>query len=287
MTIRSIPLITTPTPTLLSRARLFIQPTRSLATLAPDLLFPGLLQSETITPADEERMFGKYAEKLRKKGIQSISDLKKVLTETESKPSSNNSNENPDKPPQKPKPSTSGLPPTVKSLSSILNVEKISELNSEQISLLWTEYFAGKKALSGVIPADFYVQILERAKKFPVFVLPLPRDEGFEFFYMQFQGHQIFFTSLLEYQTNKESARPYLTVHHYTDLIDSKNIVLMMGEVTENVPVTLQDGQFLMYLMQEFYVTGSETKRQMLEAFHRDPAKFNYQEMVEMISRLE
>ncbi len=32
------------------------------------------------------------------------------------------------------------------------------------------------------------------------FVHPLPRDEGYEFFYSQFSGHRCFFTSLINYQ---------------------------------------------------------------------------------------
>ncbi|MPC90042.1 ATP synthase mitochondrial F1 complex assembly factor 1 [Portunus trituberculatus] len=36
--------------------------------------------------------------------------------------------------------------------------------------------------------------------KYSCFVLPLPRDKGYEFIILQFAGHEVHFTSLVNYQ---------------------------------------------------------------------------------------
>ena len=113
------------------------------------------------------------------------------------------------------------------------------------------------------------------------FILPLPRDKGFEFFLLQFQHpNQILFTSLHAYQTLGPACRPYLTLTHYPELRDSKGLVLMRGEVDGEVlgrELALADARILALYMQAYYVEPNERKKELLRIFHREPGKFNYQ----------
>ena len=79
------------------------------------------------------------------------------------------------------------------------------------------------------------------------FVYPLPRDEGYEFFFSEFSGVCCYFTSLINYQVSNSlslslslsllqhlsiacwqmyqaNAPVCLTLTHYTDLQESKGI---------------------------------------------------------------
>ncbi|KIO31174.1 hypothetical protein M407DRAFT_138887 [Tulasnella calospora MUT 4182] len=71
----------------------------------------------------------------------------------------------------------------VKPLSEFLNLAAIASKphTVEQISALWNLFHAsrsggtGRGFLSAVVPVESYNNMLERAKKYPMFVLPLPR----------------------------------------------------------------------------------------------------------------
>lgn len=115
----------------------------------------------------------------------------------------------------------------------------------------------------------------------------MPREEGVEFFFLQFNFHQVNFTSLLEYKTKGSEARPFLTLTHFTELEKSKGIVLMKGEINDD-PRMLDtaNAQFLTFALQQFYVTGSEDKLKLVEKFHKSPAEFNFQELIKSVETL-
>ncbi len=70
------------------------------------------------------------------------------------------------------------------------------------------------------------------------FLFPLPRKEGYEFVVVQFAGKEAHFTTLINFQAYNENAPECLTLVHYTDLADTKDIVLMVGEYDKNVMVS-------------------------------------------------
>jgi ATP synthase F1 complex assembly factor 1 len=115
----------------------------------------------------------------------------------------------------------------------------------------------------------------------------MPREEGVEFFFLQFNFHQCNFTSLLEYKTKGSEARPFLTLTHFTELEKSKGIVLMKGEINDE-PRMLDtaNAQFLTFALQQFYVTGGEEKLKLVEKFHKSPAEFDFQELIDAVERV-
>ena len=63
------------------------------------------------------------------------------------------------------------------------------------------------------------------------------------FHFIQFLGNEAHFTSLINFQAFNENAPECLTLVHYTDVAESKDIVLMVGEFDGNSLVS-QDQQF-------------------------------------------
>ncbi|KAJ1940017.1 hypothetical protein FBU59_003933, partial [Linderina macrospora] len=184
--------------------------------------------------------------------------------------------------------SANNLPPGVKSLDEIMRIDLLSDKTSEEVGHIWNQYHATKDTISAAIPASTYKDLLKTAAKNPLFVIPLPREEGVEFFFLQFDYHQVYFTSLLEYKTNTVSARPYLTLTHYTDLMDSKDVVLMRGELDDTSKmIDTSNAQYLALQMQQFYVIGGEEKRKILDKFNHKPEEFDYNELMEAAQKLE
>lgn len=147
----------------------------------------------------------------------------------------------------------------VKPLSSIMALDKLQDESAEKIKELWTGYHTLKNKLSAAIPVDVYTRLVAKARQYPQFVLPLPRTitsdadesiqpgetkQGYEMQFMEWgflpsasSKHlptTVLFTPLAEYKLRQEFAQPLLVLTHYTDLAESKGLVLMRGEITSN-----------------------------------------------------
>ncbi|RUS14472.1 ATP synthase mitochondrial F1 complex assembly factor 1, partial [Endogone sp. FLAS-F59071] len=110
---------------------------------------------------------------------------------------------------------------------------------------------------------------------------------GIEFYLLQFSYHQCVFTSLLEYKTKGAGARPYLTLTHYPDLLPTKGIVLMHGELADSPRVlSVADAQFLAFQVQQFYVSGGERKLRLVEKFHEKPDEFDHRVLLEELEKM-
>ncbi|KAK2461700.1 hypothetical protein APHAL10511_006163 [Amanita phalloides] len=167
----------------------------------------------------------------------------------------------------------------VKALSSILDVSRIiaTPHTAAQVSALWNTYHSSRSGGTGrgfvcaSIPVDIYKRMAAVGKKYPSFVVPVPRPQtnpepqcgegnsAFEFYYLQWDFHSappvptatndpflppepsnnppistVLFTPLQEYKSRTTFATPYLVLTHYTDLVDAHGIVLLRGEITPN-----------------------------------------------------
>ncbi len=110
--------------------------------------------------------------------------------------------------------------------------------------------------------------------------MPLERNAGYEFFLLQYQGHDVYFTSLLEYQMKKENARPLLSLTHYTEFQKTKDIVLMKGQfIQENL--TSNEAQQLILQLQLYYAVTNTQRAELLKQFHESPSNFKYQQLIE------
>ncbi|KAJ3287331.1 hypothetical protein HDU79_005806 [Rhizoclosmatium sp. JEL0117] len=182
-----------------------------------------------------------------------------------------------------------GLPSYVKTLDELVDLDKLNDETSDRIEFIWNEFHSTKNGMvSGVMKADFYSQLKAKGKEYPMFILPLARESGVEFFILQFAFNQIYYTSLLEYKTHLTESRPRLTLTHYDDLSESKNIVLMRGEISrEGGILKADDARLLVLMTQIFYVTGSEAKKKLVETFNKNPSEFQYQALIDEMEKLE
>ena len=96
----------------------------------------------------------------------------------------------------------------------------------------------------------------------------------------------VLFTPLAEYKSRAAFAQPYLILSHYTDLSLSHNVVLMRGEISDNVALNAVDAQVLTVRLQLFYNpsgAGGEVEKgrsAMLASFHEKPEDFDLDKLV-------
>lgn len=89
-----------------------------------------------------------------------------------------------------------------KQLNDIMKVDLLQDKTADEIKGIWLQYHKEKDVLVATIPAETYNLLNERSKQYPIFIFPLPRSQGFEFFLLQFAGNTVHFTPLLCYQVN-------------------------------------------------------------------------------------
>lgn len=103
--------------------------------------------------------------------------------------------------PKKPLDSKSAGEVPFKKLDDIMKLDLLQDKTADEIKDIWLQYHKEKNdVLVATIPTETYKLLEQRSKEHPIFVLPLPRSQGFEFFLMQFAGNTVHFTPLLAYQ---------------------------------------------------------------------------------------
>ncbi|CAB4010194.1 ATP synthase mitochondrial F1 complex assembly factor 1 [Paramuricea clavata] len=171
-----------------------------------------------------------------------------------------------------------------KSLDAIMNLEKVKEESASTIEELWREYHRDKDSVSAVIPAEMYDKIQERAKQYPIFIYPIPRNEGYELMVGEFLEDQVYLTSVINYQTLGENSPWLIAFTHFTELKESKGIVLMVAEVDTNHLAT-HEAMFIANLIQLYYGTDDENKLSLLKTFNLNPDQFNHMSVIEEMQR--
>jgi len=164
-------------------------------------------------------------------------------------------------------------------LDSIVKLDLLRYLGAEDIKKLWIQYYSDKDAVCAVIPSKNYTMVKSICTAFPVFIYPVPRDDGYEMFVGQFENDTFHFTSLHNYQKLQEFAPDQLTVTHYTELQEEKDIVLMSAMVDGKDCVSMMDAQMLCYLVQHYCVNHPNLMRE----FNRDPKNFSHDRIIDAL----
>lgn len=172
-----------------------------------------------------------------------------------------------------------------KVLDDILKVDLIMDKPIDDIKLIWTDYHKNKNAVSAIIPVATYDLIMERSNLYPIFLLPLPRNQGYEFIVCQFAANEVHFTPLISYQTHKENAPECLSIVYYGDIRKEKNIVLMRGEYNKEIINSLE-AQCLANELQLYYGEENDKRTKLLERFTNHPEEFKHMDLVANLETL-
>lgn len=170
--------------------------------------------------------------------------------------------------------------PGQKNLNQFMKVELLESKSAQDIETIWNQYHKERSGLYAVIPDKFFTEMQSRFKKYPTFVFPLPRAQGYEFIMCQYLDHTCYFTSLLNYQTFKENAPVCLTINFFLELRNAKGIVLMRGELDENA-LKIHEAQCLANQFQLYYGGNDVKKEKYLWTFNRQPESFRHMDLLQ------
>jgi ATP synthase mitochondrial F1 complex assembly factor 1 len=191
-----------------------------------------------------------------------------------------------------------------KKLEDIMKLDLLEGRPVAEITAIWLEYHKLKETIAAVIPTKVFEKLMSTAKKFPLFIFPIPRSQGFEFIMFQFAANTVHFTPLLCYQVSrkslnqsikispeisfqvhKENAPECLNIVHYTEFKD-QGIVLMRGEYDTKI-LTPQEAQCLANQLQLYYTQDDKRKTEILEVFTKTPEKFSHNDVIKELENLQ
>ncbi|KAJ3227130.1 hypothetical protein HK099_003349 [Clydaea vesicula] len=168
------------------------------------------------------------------------------------------------------------------SLELILN--NLKNLNSKDgIESMWNQFHDTRRGfLSSSFDSNFFDTLSTRSKSFPTFVIPLRKGGEYDFYFLHFKENRVFYFKLLE---PKDKSKACLVVTYFTDLKDSKGVILIQGKIDCDKnnglqKLKLHEARELINQMQNFYVTGDEKKFKLLEKFNKSFDDFDYQELI-------
>lgn len=179
--------------------------------------------------------------------------------------------------------------PPFKTLKSYVDVDKISALEPDQISLIWRARFqSNPQNVCSAVPLENFEKLYSTARQNPNFILPLKKEnQGHELHFVQwnFTGPKtthVIFTTLAEYKLHGEFSKPHTTLTFHKELADLKKIVLMNGLIEKEANVSLSEAQLLILNLQNFYggLEGSESKLELLKAFNTGSDKFSIDALI-------
>lgn len=168
-------------------------------------------------------------------------------------------------------------------LDELIHMELFEDKTAEEISHIWMEHFKEKECISAVIPSDIFNDMTSKIDEYPTFLYPLPKAQGYEFVLSQFESlSRCFFTSLINYQVHGDNAPWQLCMTFYTELQDSKNIVLMTSEL-DTTGLNVMEAQCLAQLQKLFYATPSDERLALMHCFNKTPDSFKYMDLVKEV----
>ena len=179
-------------------------------------------------------------------------------------------------------------------LDDVVKLDLLRDKSADEIRHIWLEYHkaGAKNVVSAVAPPSALRAMMREAQDNPQFLFVVPRgggggggggaasEGGMEFVLGQWKKTDIYFTPLIQYQTHGENAPVALTVHHFDELAESKDVVLMRGEFDPNVFSPI-DAQVLVMQMQQYYgENATPAKRKLLHTFNHQPKYFKHMDVV-------
>lgn len=250
---------------------------------------PALKAKEAVDALKGNPYFEKYAKKIAKLQQTSPEELLSRLDAFEKeKDDSDKKTKQEERAFSKPAPAkpghASGLTKP-KLLSDIMKTELLQDKTTEEIKAIWEDYHKSKDGIAATIPSEIYDKLYQRSLEHSTFLLALPRSEGYEFIVCQFASNEIHFTPLISYQAHKENAPECLTITHYVDLKEAKNLVLMKGEFNKEI-INATEAQCLANQIQLYYGQDDEKRLQIMDRFTNKPLEFKHMDLIAQLECL-
>merc|ERR1711915_853958 len=102
---------------------------------------------------------------------------------------------------------------------------------------------------------------------------------------VQFLNNEAHFTTLINFQAHKENAPECLNLVHYTELMETKGIVLMVGEYDKD-SLNISEAKCLADQVEIYYSRPSAERQEVMRRFKYESAYFKHNELIDQLNSL-
>lgn len=113
------------------------------------------------------------------------------------------------------------------------------------------------------------------------FVIPLWKGSGYTNMFIQVQMPHMLFTGLEDYKARGTQASPYFTVTHYTEFAESKDVVLIRGDVVFTSKLSDSEARWLLETAQSFYL--NDVRYKLVERFNKETHEFEFKDVLQAL----
>ena len=106
-----------------------------------------------------------------------------------------------------------------------------------------------------------------------MFVLPVPKDNGYFMLLCQNQQKSFVCTYLEDFKKNPQGANPYFVMTLFDELVRVKHLALLRGDVISHM--TQDEGGAIMELLLDSYLVDSEYET--VRQFNHNPGSFDFE----------
>jgi hypothetical protein len=95
------------------------------------------------------------------------------------------------------------------------------------------------------------------------------------------QMPHVIFTGLEDYKARGTQASPYFTVTHYTEFAETKDTVLIRGDVVFTSKLTDEEADRLLETAQSFYL--NDVRYRLVERFNKETHEFEFKDVLQVL----
>lgn len=89
------------------------------------------------------------------------------------------------------------------------------------------------------------------------------------------------FTGLEDYKARGTQAAPYFTVTYYKEFAESKDLVLIRGDVVFTSKVSDSEAKWLLETLQSFYL--NDVRYKLVERFNKETREFEFKDVLQAL----
>lgn len=177
-----------------------------------------------------------------------------------------------------------GTPGGRKKLSDLAKVTLLEKESAVRVREIWLEQFRAKElVVAGTLGKDEHDILHANATACPLFLVPIPRGEGYLNLIWQFQGGSFVYQTLESYQKGITGQVDFGFVM-FNELLDSHNLALLHGELQTGL-LSRDEASRLVRCTREAYMDPERFK--WVQLFNERPREFDYEEFMKEFKPLE
>lgn len=168
-----------------------------------------------------------------------------------------------------------------KPLGSIIDLERAQNKSSEELADIWDDFHLGRGHIGLSMTGRLYHLLEQRASDCRYFVIPLWKGSGYTTMFLQVQMPHMLITGLEDYKARGTQAAPYLTASYYKEFADSKDLVLIRGDVVFASKLSDSEAKWLLETAQSFYL--NDVRYKLVEQFNKEAREFKFKDVLQAL----